>query len=31
LGFAATPSMKLEDVFGAVERAVKLAKAAGRV
>ena len=31
MGFAATPSMKLEDVFGAVERAVKLAKAAGRV
>jgi TldD protein len=31
LGFAAAPSMKLEDVFGAVERAVKLAKAAGRV
>jgi TldD protein len=31
LGFAATPSMKLEDVFGAVERTVKLAKAAGRV
>ena len=31
MGFAATPSIKLEDVFGAVERAVKLAKAAGRV
>jgi TldD protein len=31
LGFAATPSMKLEDVFDAVERAVKLAKAAGRM
>jgi len=31
LGFAAAPSMELEDVFGPVERAVKLAKAAGRV
>ncbi len=29
LGFAAAPSMKLEDVFGAVERAVKLAKCRG--
>jgi Predicted Zn-dependent proteases and their inactivated homologs len=30
LGFAATPRLALEDVFSAVERAVKLAKAAGR-
>jgi len=30
LGFAATPRLMLEDVFSAVERAVKLAKAAGR-
>ncbi len=31
LGFSATPKLTLEDVFAAVERAVKLARAAGRV
>jgi Predicted Zn-dependent proteases and their inactivated homologs len=31
LGFAATPKTTLDDVFSAVERAVKLAKAAARV